>query len=198
MASDRQALEARWAPMPLQARPLFLDLGSAQFKRVAGRWDLRGLVIKGAVHQVAVEGIDLSFASMGPDGQLGGALHATDVLFEHSRFESTLDGVFVRCSFTKANLAGSTIRERFEQCRFVGASLRGVRTSESAFVDCDFAGASFRSAGFYDSVFKRCGFSANDLHHAFFSGSKFLDCQLPEGFEAIASSQSVAIKREAV
>ncbi len=140
--------------------------------------DFRGVEIAIALYQMKISNVDFSYSIMGVNGQLGGAIELNGCKFDYCKYESALDGVFNNCSFIRAKLNESTIREKFYNCYFTKTNFSGVRGRGVLFERCEFTDANFRKASYYDSKFLNCCFNNCNFVDGSLAGSAFTNCEL--------------------
>jgi uncharacterized protein YjbI with pentapeptide repeats len=155
------------------------------FPEVAGRVDLRGLVVPEpaelrrwstmgmglvALERVAdtinlpvmrLRSVDFGEAFLPHLRFTGGSLANCTFDGAHLPDLRTRNATFDRCSFRGADLAGAAAGpgSHFQSCSFEGAGLRSVQANEAAFVACRFAGAELLEDDFNHTVFDGCHFA---------------------------------------
>ena len=137
--------------------------------------DFRGILIQGSLHQIEIEKIDFSEASM-KVAQFAATVRGC--CFVKCNFDGSMGNKFVDCNFQQAKVSDCGFYGRFFNCSFLKARLINVRGSELKFEECDFTGANLRKSSYYDSTFLRCKFVNCKLGMGSFAGSKFEDCEI--------------------
>ena len=190
-------LRARWDAGTAGAINQSLVRGKAvdsPYGSVDDRVDLRGIEIREFIKGKKIESFDFSAAVREFAGQFGmstvvdcvfrGATIDTNLgtRFERCFFDTAkvngvvLRGVFVDCSFQKANLTtalGDSVT--FERCTFDGANLRKAQLTASHFIDCSFTDTRFGSGSLASSTFIGSAPRENQL------GTTLMErCSLPE------------------
>ncbi len=171
-------LKSRWKEKGLIVLKPFLLKNESPFNQTEqGLLDFRGIELRGAVNQVDVKNVDLSF-SVSTIGQLGGQSNFNNCIFFKMKYEGSLSGRFSNSSFQEVNLSNSTITGSFLSCDFTNANFQKVRASEVVFDKCNFSKTKLKKASFYNCKFIECDFTNANFGGGSLGGSIFDSCNL--------------------